>query len=82
MRLLVVGCGGIGGIVAAHLFEQGLDTTALTTNGTIADAINAHGFRVRGESSPGTVRGRAVTKLGAGTQPFELDEEARARWLA
>lgn len=71
MRLLVVGCGGIGGIVAAHLFEQGLDTTALTTNGTIADAINAHGFRVRGESSPGTVRGRAVTKLGAGTQPFD-----------
>ncbi len=70
-RLLVVGCGGIGGIVAAHLFEQGHDVTALTTNAAIADAINAHGFRVRGESSPGTVRGRAVRSLDRGTRPFD-----------
>lgn len=71
-RLLVVGCGGIGGIVAAHLFEQGHDVTALTTNALIADAINAHGFRVRGEASPGTVRGRAVRDLDAKTPPFDF----------
>src|SRR5688500_17976857 len=72
MRFLVVGCGGIGGIVAAHLFEQRLDVTALTTNALIADAIDAHGFRVRGDQAPGgAVRGRAVRKLAAGTPPFD-----------
>jgi 2-dehydropantoate 2-reductase len=70
-RLLVVGCGGIGGVVAAHLFEQGHDTTALTTNPIIADAVNASGFRVRGESTPGTVPGRAVRELDARTAPFD-----------
>jgi 2-dehydropantoate 2-reductase len=72
MRFLVVGCGGIGGIVAAHLFEQRLDVTALTTNALIADAIEAHGFRVRGDQAPsGAVRGRAVRKLAAGTPAFD-----------
>jgi 2-dehydropantoate 2-reductase len=71
-RLLVVGCGGIGGVVAAHLLEQGHDVTALTTNPLIADAINASGFRVRGEGSPGVVRGRAVRALDARTPPFDF----------
>jgi len=72
MRFLVVGCGGIGGIVAAHLFEQRLDVTALTTNALIADAIEAHGFRVRGDQAPaGAVRGSAVRKLPASTAPFD-----------
>ena len=70
-RLLVVGCGGIGGVVAAHLFEQGHDVTALTTNAIIADAINAGGFRLRGDGSPGVVRGRAVTALPKNTPPFD-----------
>src|SRR5688572_25884593 len=71
MRFVVVGCGGIGGIVAAHLFEQGHDVTALTTNPAIASAIQEHGFRVRGESSPGTVRGIAVQALPPAAPPFD-----------
>jgi 2-dehydropantoate 2-reductase len=70
-RILVVGCGGIGGIVAAHLFEQGHDVTALTTNPVIADAIDVHGFRVRGEGSPGNVRGRATRELASSVAPFD-----------
>ena len=70
-RLLVVGCGGIGGIVAAHLLEQGHDVTALTTNPLIADAIDMHGFRVRGDGGPGTVRGRAVRELHPSVAPFD-----------
>src|SRR5512140_1786616 len=87
-RLLVVGCGGIGGIVAAHLLEQGHDVTALTTNPLIADAVNLHGFRVRGDMSPGTVRGRATRELPKdgrpfdyvllATQPPQVEEAARA----
>jgi 2-dehydropantoate 2-reductase len=71
-RLLVVGCGGIGGIVAAHLFEQGHDVTVLTTNRLIADAVNEHGFRVRGDGSPGTVRGRVLRAIPKGAAPFDF----------
>src|SRR5688572_5499774 len=84
-RYLVVGAGGIGGVVAAHLIEQGHDVTALTTNPLIADAINASGYRVRGDGTPGTVRGVAVQKLRSGekfdfillaTQPPQVEAAA------
>ncbi|MFO0550958.1 MAG: 2-dehydropantoate 2-reductase [Polyangiaceae bacterium] len=86
-RFLVVGAGGIGGIVSAHLHEQGLEVTTLTTNPLIADAINAHGFRVRGEDSPGTVKGRAVQRVPSramfdyvllATQPPQVEDAARS----
>jgi 2-dehydropantoate 2-reductase len=70
-RFLVVGAGGIGGIVAAHLIEQGHDVTTLTTNPVIADAINASGFRVRGEASPGDIRGRALLELPKDAPAFD-----------
>lgn len=70
-RFLVVGCGGIGGIVAAHLAADGHDVTTLTTNTRIAEAIRTNGFRVVGEEGPGTVRGRVVTELAEGTEPFD-----------
>ena len=73
-RVLVVGCGGIGGIVSATLSRHagpGVDLVALTTNPTIAAAITEHGFRVRGADGRSTVRGRAVTELPAGEAPFD-----------
>lgn len=71
-RLLVVGAGGIGGIVSAYLNEQGHDVVTLTRNPLIADAVNANGFRVRGEDSPGNVSGRVVQKLPANAAPFDF----------
>src|SRR5262245_50378418 len=71
-RILIVGCGGIGGIIAAHLFEQGHDITAFTTNPIIADAVNVHGFRLRGAGGPATVRGRAICELPGGARPFDF----------
>ncbi len=71
VRLLVVGCGGIGGVVAAHLFYLGADVTVLTKNELIADAVNHQGFHVRGEGAIGTVQGSAVTHLGKNTKPFD-----------
>lgn len=85
-RFLVVGAGGIGGVVAAHLVEQGHDVVALTTNPLIADAVCAFGYRVRGDGSPGTVRGRIVQKLAPSekfdfillaTQPPQVEEATR-----
>ena len=51
-RILVVGCGAIGGVVAAHLLEIGQDVSVLTTNADIARALSASGVRVRGEGAP------------------------------
>ena len=70
-RILVVGCGGIGGTVAASLTYAGHDVTPLTKNELIADAINTYGFRTRGEQSLGDVPARAVHELGKDVGPFD-----------
>jgi 2-dehydropantoate 2-reductase len=75
-RVLVVGCGGLGGIVTATLLEsqsKGSEgaVTALTTNDAIAAAVNEHGFRVRGVDGVKTVAGRAVTRMPEGSAPFD-----------
>lgn len=70
-RFLVVGCGGIGGLVAAHLFAHEHDVTVLTTNTQIAAAINSNGFRLIGDDRVSSARGKAITKLDANTEPFD-----------
>jgi 2-dehydropantoate 2-reductase len=85
MRFLVMGCGGIGGIVAAHLVEAGHDTIAFTTNAKIADATKANGFQLRGDGGPRIVAGCATTSPASGpfdfvflaTQPPEVENAAR-----
>lgn len=57
-RILVMGCGGIGGLLTGYLTEVGADVTAVTTNQRIADAVETHGFRLRGDGDERTVRGR------------------------
>lgn len=70
-RILVVGAGGIGGVVAGHLAEQGHDVVALTKNHEIAEAIRQHGYRMSGEGVPSVVRGRAATSLDELEGPFD-----------
>ncbi|HWL86914.1 MAG TPA: 2-dehydropantoate 2-reductase [Polyangiaceae bacterium] len=73
-RVLVVGCGGLGGIVASSLLEHGgdsLDVTALTRNRTVADAIRERGFVLRGADGARTVKGRVVEELSRDTAPFD-----------
>jgi len=94
-RLLVVGCGAIGGVTAGQLLEVGHDVTLLTTNPAIAAALREHGVRVRGEAAPAPTRPTAVFEsLDEGvppfdfillaTQPPQVEEAARAAapWLA
>jgi 2-dehydropantoate 2-reductase len=68
-RILVVGCGGIGGVTAAHLLGAGHDVTVLTTNPTIAAALRSEGLRVTG---PGAAR------LPAPRRPHVIDTPAAA----
>ena len=89
-RVLVVGCGGLGGIVASSLLEHGgdaVDVTGLTRNRAVAQAVNERGFVVRGVDGARTVKGRVLNELEPGTpcfdwvilstQPTQVEEAAR-----
>ncbi|GIW40516.1 MAG: hypothetical protein KatS3mg076_1093 [Candidatus Binatia bacterium] len=86
-RILVLGCGGLGGIVAAALLEQGAEVTLVTHNEEIASAICERGLVVRFEDSVRRTPGRATPRIppDAGTfgfvfllmQPPQVEEAAR-----
>jgi 2-dehydropantoate 2-reductase len=77
MRTLLVGCGAIGGVVAAMLARAGHDVTVVTGNQEIRDAVAARGLRVRElDGSEWAVQLRrppvvAAAELG-GEAPYDL----------
>lgn len=87
-RVLVMGCGGIGGTIAACLFQRGVDVVAVTHNPAIARAINTGGFRIRDDRHSRAIGGHASVEIpgDAGTfdfvflltQPPQVIEAARA----
>ena len=70
LRFLVMGCGAVGGVVASHLLESDQDVVAYSSNGAIADAVEARGFQLRGEGAPRTVQGRITREVPRG--PFDV----------
>jgi 2-dehydropantoate 2-reductase len=85
-RILVIGAGGIGGIVAGSLAEVGADVTAVSTNPSIRAAVTGAGFRLREEGDERAVPGRVVPAPPPGeifdviilaTQPPQVEEAAR-----
>jgi 2-dehydropantoate 2-reductase len=86
MRLLVMGCGGIGGVATALLAETGHDVTAFTTNATIADAVARNGLQLRGDGAARGVQARVVREMPEEkfdavllcTQPPQVEDAARA----
>ena len=62
-----MGCGGLGGIVSAHLSELGADVTTVSRNQAVASAVNRSGFILRGATSHRVVPGRVTD-----TVPNEL----------
>jgi 2-dehydropantoate 2-reductase len=86
MKILVVGAGGIGGIVAGSLAEVGADVTAITTNPAILAAVRSHGFRLREDGEDRAIPGRVEAAAPPGerydaivlaTQPPSVEEAAR-----
>jgi len=88
-RVLVMGCGGIGGIIAGNLVERGVDATVVTHNPAIAEAIAQRGFTLRDPHGHRVIRGghtAAALPADAGlfdfvllaTQPPQLVTAARA----
>lgn len=88
-RVLVVGCGGIGGTLAATIGASGVATrvVGLSTNPAIAEAVRAHGYRLadRGRpvvATPGEVVATAPAEpfdiVLLATQPPQVEDAARA----
>ena len=84
-KVLVMGCGGLGGIVSAHLAELGVEVTGVSRNPDIAHAVCERGFRLCGATSDRTVAGRVVSQVPderfdlavLATQPTDVEEAAR-----
>jgi 2-dehydropantoate 2-reductase len=88
-RVLVVGCGSIGGNLGAGLSGHVPALVALSTNPTIAEAVNRHGYRLGARAAPGRVvaslEGEAPFDFVLlATQPPQVEAAARevAPWLA
>ncbi len=81
-----MGCGAVGGTVAASLTEAQQDVTAYSPNVAIADAVAARGFQLRGDGPARAVPGRVVREVPAGpfdvvvlaTQPTDVEAAAQA----
>lgn len=72
-KILVVGLGAIGGVIAGHLLEMGQDVTLCTTNAEIAAALRERGVRVTGDSPPAAMPAPPVIgAVGAGDGPFDF----------
>ena len=62
-RLLLMGCGGIGGVIAGGLLRAGYDVTIVTHNERISHAINTYGLRITAPEGQQTLTTTAHTHL-------------------
>ncbi|MCC6750493.1 MAG: ketopantoate reductase family protein [Deltaproteobacteria bacterium] len=85
-----MGCGGIGGVVAAHLAELGLPVAAVSRNREVVEAVRSQGFRLVGEGGRRNVPGQVHATVPAEAGPFDwvllatqpTDVESAARQAA
>ena len=70
-RILVVGCGAIGGVTAGRLLAQGHSPVLLTTNPEIARAIRAHGVRLSGAFGSIAKRAEVIERIESTLEPFD-----------
>jgi 2-dehydropantoate 2-reductase len=71
-RILVVGCGAIGGVVAGHLQALGQDVSVLTTNPEIARALRKRGVRLSGEDAREPTPCTVLEALEPGSPGFDF----------
>jgi len=83
-RIVVMGAGGIGGIVAATLTEVGATVTAVSTNPAIRAAVDQAGFQVLDDGESRVVPGRIAPAPDGrydlcilATQPPNVEDAAR-----
>jgi 2-dehydropantoate 2-reductase len=70
-RLLLMGCGGVGGVIAGGLLRAGHDVTIVTHNAEISRAVNAGGLRITTPEGQWTVPATVHTHLDEIEGPFD-----------
>ena len=70
-RLLLMGCGAVGGVIAAGLLRAGHQLAIVTHNDQITEAINAGGLQVTAPEGQWTVPAAARTHLDGVQGPFD-----------
>lgn len=84
-RILLMGCGGIGGTIAAHLAELGVDLHVVSRNPQTAEVVRTQGIRLVGEAGRRTVPCQVHSTVPGGpfdyvlfaTQPTDVEAAAR-----
>ena len=71
-RLLLMGCGSVGGVIAAGLIKAGRDLTLITHNDAISQAIQDHGLKLITPGGPLTVPATAHTDIASVAGPFDI----------
>lgn len=66
----MIGCGGIGGVIAAHLQDSGRDVTVVARNVGVRDALVRDGFRLVGHSTL-QARCRVVEQVPSAPECFD-----------
>ena len=66
-----MGCGGLGGWIAAELVRNGHDVLGITRNPAVANAIQQRGYVLRRSDGSEIVAGRATAEL-ADAGPFDV----------
>lgn len=87
-KILLLGCGGIGGIIAARLLESGHQPLIVTHNPAIAEAVNAHGIVWHEDGQQNVMRTAAAVRIPEApgqfdfvflaTQPTQVEAAAQA----
>lgn len=73
MKLAVVGCGAIGGVVGAMLHKSGEDVILVDTNQAHVDAVRQRGLLIDREGVEATtVHPRIVASAGELTEPLDV----------
>ena len=70
-RLLLMGCGAVGGVIAGGLLRAGHDLTLVTHNDEIARAVNAGGLHITTPAGQWSVPAAAHTHLEEVAGPFD-----------
>src|ERR1700761_6480252 len=70
MKYLLIGCGAIGGAVAAGLVRGGREGLACDADRGVVEAINADGLRIEGPVEQFTAR---LTAIGPDELPARID---------
>jgi len=72
MKIAVIGCGGIGGVVSGILCSKGLNVSCIEANKKIADFLNERGISLEGKKGKLFTRVKAFPSFSDKGEKFDI----------